>query len=81
MEEYILKKDLRVQGHTYRIAIFQEKDGVLYYSVFAEIFEDETFELIHGGRFESEEAAKEYLIRVLYCLVHWEETFNHYNEN
>lgn len=58
MEEYILKKDLQVQVHIYRIAIFQEKDGVLYYSVFAEVFENVTFELIHGGRFESEEAAR-----------------------
>ncbi|MFE4525702.1 MULTISPECIES: hypothetical protein [Niallia] len=83
MEQYILQKDVELQGHKYRFAIFemQEKDGIYFYSIFAEIFEEETFELIHGGRFVSEEAAKGDLKHVLYYLVHGELTFNHYNEN
>ncbi|MEK5104943.1 hypothetical protein MKX83_23660 [Cytobacillus sp. FSL M8-0252] len=75
MEDYILKKDLQVQGHTYRIAIFQEKDGALYYSVFAEIFENEAFELIHGGSFDSREDAEEDIKNILRYLVSVEDGY------
>lgn len=53
--DYILLKDIELNGHKYRFAIFdkQENDVLWYYTAFAEIFEEDDFELIHGGQFET----------------------------
>lgn len=75
MDNYILQKDVEVEGHKYRFAIFEarENDTVFFYTAFAEIFEGEYFELIYGERFETEQEAWQGIQYLMQYLVNFEE--------
>ncbi|MEN2465639.1 hypothetical protein [Ornithinibacillus sp. JPR2-1] len=72
--DYIMNKDIYVDDSVYRIAILtgEEKEQLWFYTVFAQIFKDEvheSFELIYGNRFKTEEDALDDILGVVDLLV------------
>ncbi|PLR70279.1 hypothetical protein [Bacillus sp. UMB0728] len=69
--DYILLKDIELHGQKYRFAIFdKQENGVLwYYTAFAEIFEEDDFELIHGGQFKTLKEAENDIKALIDLLI------------